>query len=147
MLGCVVPARGGVARDRPKRATRVVALGGGAGLPAVLKGLASLSADSDIDAHALTGIVTVTDDGGSSGRLRDQFGVLPPGDVRNCLVALAPPDSPFSALLQHRFESEPGMAGHPVGNLLLTALTQVTGDFLMVRKADETVADDEAATT
>lgn len=113
-----------------KRAARMVALGGGTGLPAVLEGLAGLTTGGEADVHALTGIVTVTDDGGSSGRLRDQFGVLPPGDIRNCLVALARRDSAFSALLQHRFESEPGITGHAVGNLLLTALSQVTGDFL-----------------
>jgi uncharacterized cofD-like protein len=124
------PVRSGATRDRGRRAKRVVALGGGTGLPAVLKGLAAESIDGETDLLALTGIVTVTDDGGSSGRLRQQFGVLPPGDVRNCLVALAREDSPFSALLQHRFESEPGITGHAVGNLLLTALTQVTGDFL-----------------
>ena len=77
----------------------------------------------------ITAIVTVTDDGGSSGRLRREFGVLPPGDVRNCLAALASPDSPFKQLLQHRFDSTDGMHGHPMGNLLLTALTQITGDF------------------
>jgi uncharacterized cofD-like protein len=109
----------------------MVALGGGTGLPAVLEGLATLAAEmGEGDPQALTGVVTVTDDGGSSGRLRQQFGVLPPGDVRNCLVALARQDSPFSALLQHRFDEEPGIAGHAVGNLLLTALTQVTGDFM-----------------
>jgi uncharacterized cofD-like protein len=109
---------------------RIVALGGGTGLPAVLEGLAGLAADrNEVDPEAVTGIVTVTDDGGSSGRLRKQLGVLPPGDVRNCLVALAGPDSPFSQLLQHRFDDVSGVAGHPVGNLLLSALTQVTGDF------------------
>ncbi len=73
--------------------------------------------------------MTVTDDGGSSGRLRREFGVLPPGDVRNCLAALASPDSPFRQLLQHRFGVTDDFAGHPIGNLLLTALTQITGDF------------------
>lgn len=130
VLEPIAPVRRCAAREKIKRAVSVVALGGGTGLPAVLKGLAALSAEGEASALALTGVVTVTDDGGSSGRLRQQFGVLPPGDVRNCLVALARDDSPFSALLQHRFESEPGIAGHAVGNLLLTALTQVTGDFL-----------------
>jgi uncharacterized cofD-like protein len=130
ILSPIAPVRRCATREKRTRAVSVVALGGGTGLPAVLKGLAARSADGEADALALTGIVTVTDDGGSSGRLRQQFGVLPPGDVRNCLVALAKDDSPFSAFLQHRFESEPGVAGHAVGNLLLTALTQVTGDFL-----------------
>ncbi len=78
---------------------------------------------------ALTAVVTVTDDGGSSGRLREQLGVLPPGDVRNCLVALAARDSPFGPLLQHRFDAVAGADGHAVGNLLLTALAQLTADF------------------
>lgn len=109
---------------------RIAALGGGTGLPAVLEGLAGMAADfNETGEDSLTGIVTVTDDGGSSGRLRHQFGVLPPGDVRNCLVALARHDSPFKPLLQHRFEDESGQDGHAVGNLLLTALAQITGDF------------------
>jgi uncharacterized cofD-like protein len=109
---------------------RIVALGGGTGLPAVLEGLSAIAADlGDRDLDAVTGVVTVTDDGGSSGRLRQQFGVLPPGDVRNCLVALAGSDSPFKPLLQHRFNDELGRDGHAVGNLLLTALAQITGDF------------------
>jgi uncharacterized cofD-like protein len=112
------------------RVPRIAALGGGTGLPAVLEGLAGVAADfGEHDHDDLTGIVTVTDDGGSSGRLRQQFGVLPPGDVRNCLVALADRDSPFKQLLQHRFDDEAGRDGHAVGNLLLTALAQITGDF------------------
>jgi uncharacterized cofD-like protein len=106
---------------------RIVALGGGTGLPAVLRGL--VNGLSPADADTLTAVVTVTDDGGSSGRLREQFGVLPPGDIRNCLVALASDASPAAQFLQHRFASTLDEAGHPVGNLLLTALTQVTGDF------------------
>src|SRR4030095_11507200 len=81
------------------------------------------------DFAALTGIVTVTDDGGSSGRLRQEFGVLPPGDARHCLLALIDRDSHFKELLQHRLDEGPGLVGHPVGNLLLAALTQQTGDF------------------
>ncbi len=93
----------------------------------MLEGLAGMAADfGEIGEDSLTGIVTVTDDGGSSGRLRKQFGVLPPGDVRNCLVALAHRDSPFKPLLQHRFDDESGQDGHAVGNLLLTALAQIT---------------------
>jgi uncharacterized cofD-like protein len=78
-------------------------------------------------AGRLTGIVTVTDDGGSSGRLRRDLGILPPGDVRNCLVALAEQPAPLADLLQYRFEGTHGLHGHPVGNLLLAALTQMTG--------------------
>ncbi|HEY2434221.1 MAG TPA: uridine diphosphate-N-acetylglucosamine-binding protein YvcK [Vicinamibacterales bacterium] len=106
-----------------------MALGGGTGLPAVLRGLVQ-SANPSIDLDALTAVVTVTDDGGSSGRLRELFGVLPPGDIRNCLVALASHDGAVAQFLQHRIADDAGgHAGHPIGNLLLTALTQVTGDF------------------
>ena len=86
----------------------------------------------------LTAIVTVTDDGGSSGRLRRELGILPPGDVRNCLEALAPEDSPLAALLAHRFTGDNGLNGHPVGNLLLAALTQMTGNF---QRAVESLGD------
>ena len=107
-----------------------MALGGGTGLPAVLEGLSQLAREKgETDPYAVTGIVTVTDDGGSSGRLRQRFGVLPPGDARNCLVALIDSDSRFKDLLQHRLDEGPGIDGHPIGNLLLAALTQATGDF------------------
>ena len=114
----------------PQKGPRIVAIGGGTGLPAVLDGLcthADESGEASID--GVTAVVTVTDDGGSSGRLRRELGVLPPGDVRNCLAAVAPADSPFRQLLQHRFNDGTGLEGHPVGNLLLTAMTQITGDF------------------
>lgn len=87
------------------------------------------TASADEARECLAGVVTVTDDGGSSGRLRRQMGILPPGDVRNCLAALAPENSPLTPLMQHRFHGENDLAGHPVGNLLLAALTQMTGDF------------------
>lgn len=77
----------------------------------------------------LVGIVTVSDDGGSSGRLRQDFGVLPPGDIRNCLVALADDEDLLASLFQYRFPSGDGLLGHSFGNLLLTALTGITGDF------------------
>jgi uncharacterized cofD-like protein len=108
---------------------RIVALGGGTGLPVVLQGLCAAYDDEAIDRDRITAIVTMTDDGGSSGRLRREFGMLPPGDVRNCLAAMAAADSPFRELLQHRFHGPEGLDGHPVGNLLLAALTQMTGDF------------------
>jgi uncharacterized cofD-like protein len=115
--------------DAP-RAHHIVALGGGTGLPAVLEGLSELAHEKgETDPHAITGIVTVTDDGGSSGRLRQEYGVLPPGDARNCLLALTDRDSQFKELLQHRLGEGPGIVGHPVGNLLLTALMQTTGEF------------------
>jgi uncharacterized cofD-like protein len=119
---------------------RIVAIGGGTGLPAVLEGLSAYAPGGAPNTDAVTAIVTVTDDGGSSGRLRREFGVLPPGDIRNCLVALSDANSPFRQLLQHRFNSAGaakaavdgdahGIEGHAVGNLLLTALAQITGDF------------------
>jgi len=77
----------------------------------------------------LTGVVTVTDDGGSSGRLRREFGVLPPGDIRNCLVALADDEDLLARLFQYRFPNGGGLLGHSFGNLFLTALTGITGDF------------------
>lgn len=101
--------------------SRVVAIGGGTGLSTLLRGLKNLSTD-------LTAVVTVTDDGGSSGRLREEMGMPPPGDVRNCLVALADDESLLSALFSYRFASG-AMAGHSFGNLFLAALTEVTGDF------------------
>jgi uncharacterized cofD-like protein len=114
----------------PVRTPRIVALGGGTGLPAVLEGLAALAAEDGATGNDhLSAIVTVMDEGGSSGRLRREFGMLPPGDIRNCLAAIAGTDSPFKPLLQHRFRDGAGLEGHAIGNLLLTALTQITGDF------------------
>jgi uncharacterized cofD-like protein len=132
-IGGASPSRAGlraVESNERSRPPHIVALGGGTGLPAVLEGLAELGAEkSERDPYALTGVVTVTDDGGSSGLLREQLGILPPGDARNCLLALADPESHFKQLLQQRLAEGPGLVGHPVGNLLLAALTQQTGDF------------------
>ena len=121
---------------------RIVALGGGTGLSALLRGLkefTSLHPDHPARGHAplspspiadLTAIVTVTDDGGSSGRLRREYRILPPGDIRNCMVALADDEALLSRLFQYRFPpAEKGLGGHSFGNLFLTALTHVTGDF------------------
>jgi uncharacterized cofD-like protein len=117
-------------RASGSRSLRIVALGGGTGLPAVLDGLcAQVDEAAGAPSDSVTAVVTVTDDGGSSGRLRRDLGVLPPGDARNCLAAVINPDSPFRRLLQHRFEGAPGLDGHTVGNLLLAALSQITGDF------------------
>lgn len=108
---------------KPKKTgPRIVALGGGTGLSTLLRGLKRLTGD-------LTALVTVTDDGGSSGRLREELGILPPGDIRNCLVALAEDESLMGALFAHRFDSGASLAGHSFGNLFLAALTQVLGDF------------------
>jgi uncharacterized cofD-like protein len=112
---------------------RVAALGGGTGLPNVLRGLCPLlyaGADrEDSPSDRLVAIVTTSDDGGSSGRLRKEFGIIPPGDIRNCLAALAEDQSLLTALFQYRFEAGDGLNGHALGNLMLAALTEVTGDF------------------
>ncbi|MEM8960409.1 MAG: uridine diphosphate-N-acetylglucosamine-binding protein YvcK [Acidobacteriota bacterium] len=105
----------------------LVAVGGGTGLAATLRGLKHAVADGQID--ALTAVVTVADDGGSSGRLRRDFGVPPPGDIRNCIVALADDEDLLARLFQFRFENGEGLSGHSFGNLFLTALASVTGDF------------------
>jgi uncharacterized cofD-like protein len=114
-----------------KDALRVVSIGGGNGLSALLTGLkryAHPSAEEDAWLD-ITAVVTVTDDGGSSGRLRREFDVLPPGDIRNCMVALAEDGAFLSRLFQYRFDSGRGLKGHSFGNLFLTALTNITGDF------------------
>jgi len=112
-------------------ALRVVSIGGGNGLSALLTGLKRYAHPrSEGDAWLdITAIVTVTDDGGSSGRLRREFDVLPPGDIRNCMVALAEDGAFLSRLFQYRFDSGRGLKGHSFGNLFLTALTHITGDF------------------
>src|SRR3982074_1244383 len=115
---------------------RIVAIGGGTGLSALLQGLKRFAPEVDI-----TAIVTVTDDGGSSGRLRREFDVLPPGDIRNCLVALSEDEALLSRLFQYRFESGRGLKGHSFGNLFLTALTRITGDFSdAVKESSEVLA-------
>jgi len=102
-------------------------VGGGTGLSALLRGLKRYTGSDRL--RQLTGVVTVTDDGGSSGRLRREFGVLPPGDIRNCLVALADDEDLLARLFQYRFPNGGGLLGHSFGNLFLTALTGITGDF------------------
>jgi uncharacterized cofD-like protein len=121
------------------RSIRVVALGGGTGLSTVLRGLKEYVAARKKElVHRpslrrpisdLVAVVTVTDDGGSSGRLRREYRVLPPGDIRNCMVALSKDEHLLSQLFQYRFPLGGGLAGHSFGNLFLTALTNVTGDF------------------
>jgi uncharacterized cofD-like protein len=115
---------------------RVVALGGGTGLSALLRGLkdhlarrndTSFSKERPIE--DIAAIVTVTDDGGSSGRLRRENRMLPPGDIRNCMVALSKDETLLSRLFQYRFHAGRGLRGHNFGNLFLAALTHVTGDF------------------
>jgi uncharacterized cofD-like protein len=125
-----------VNKSRPKRskALRIVALGGGTGLSMLLRGLKEHLARSHGNGQApfisdLVAVVTVTDDGGSSGRLRREYAVLPPGDIRNCLVGLSEDEALLSRLFQYRFPVGRALAGHSFGNLFLTALTNVTGDF------------------
>src|SRR5260221_6705832 len=112
-------------------ALRIVAIGGGTGLSSLLQGLKHYThpADPSTPAVDITAIVTVMDDGGSSGRLRREFAVLPPGDIRNCMVALSEDSALLSRLFQHRFQAGRGLKGHSFGNLFLMALTQVMGDF------------------
>ena len=120
---------------------RVVAIGGGTGLSALLEGLKRYARPEAPSAPAvdLTAIVTVTDDGGSSGRLRREFAVLPPGDIRNCMVALSEDSALLSRLFQHRFQAGRGLKGHSFGNLFLMALTQIMGDFPEAVKASAEV--------
>jgi uncharacterized cofD-like protein len=108
---------------------RVVAAGGGTGLPRVLAGLAAGIEPADDRAVDVTAVVTTADDGGSSGALRRAYGVPAAGDVRNCLVALAAGANPLAAVFQHRFDGAEGLAGHTVGNLVLAALAQRLGGF------------------
>jgi len=115
------------ASRRPGRGLKVVALGGGTGLPVVLRSLKRAIADAG---GTLTGIVTVTDDGGSSGRLRRAYDVLPMGDIRNCLVALSENEPLMSRLFQYRYRGRDGLGGHTVGNLILTALADSTRSYL-----------------
>ena len=116
-------------------------MGGGTGLSALLNGLKpyARSIDPATPAIDLTAIVTVTDDGGSSGRLRREFDVLPPGDIRNCMVALSEDSALLARLFQYRFQAGRGLKGHSFGNLFLMALTQIMGDFPDAVKASAEV--------
>lgn len=107
-----------------KRKKRIVVIGGGTGLSTVLRGLKTHKFD-------ITAIVTVADDGGSSGRLRDDYDIPPPGDVRNVIAALSDIEPLVEQMFQYRFSSENSatLGGHSLGNLMLTALTEITGDF------------------
>src|ERR1035437_9663418 len=120
---------------------RVVAIGGGNGLSSVLEGLKHYARPTGPATPAvdITAIVTVTDDGGSSGRLRREFDVLPPGDIRNCMVALSEDPALLSRLFQYRVQSGRGLKGHSFGNLFLMALTQILGDISDAVKASSNV--------
>ena len=105
-----------------EKGPKIVVIGGGTGLSTLLHGLKQYTTN-------LTAIVTVADDGGSSGRLRQEFDMLPPGDIRNCLVALADTEPLMQRLFQYRFAEESALKGHNFGNLFITAMTKITGDF------------------
>ncbi len=107
---------------RKDRGIKVVVIGGGHGLSSLLSGIKAYT-------HNITAIVTVSDDGGSSGELRRDMGVLPPGDIRNCLSALSNDEALLSQVFQYRFKSGAGLEGHSLGNLFITALAEITGSF------------------
>ncbi len=127
-----------------KGGLRLVAIGGGTGLSTALAGLKRLvgeSNDGSARIESLSAIVTVSDDGGSSGRLRDELQILPPGDIRNCMVALSEDSTLLSRLFRYRFRGDGDLGGHSFGNLFLAALTGVTGDFVeAVRLSSEVLA-------
>jgi uncharacterized cofD-like protein len=119
------------------RGPRIVAIGGGTGLSTLLRGLKEVSSN-------ITAVVTVADDGGSSGKLRAELGVPPMGDIRNCIAALADAEATMTRLMQYRFpesEGQPGLAGHAFGNLLIAAMADISGDFEEgVREANRVLA-------
>ena len=129
-----------------KSPLRVVAIGGGTGLSTLLSGLKKHARGQDSRSTEkplveITAVVTVSDDGGSSGRLRRDFDILPPGDIRNCMTALSEDEALLSHLFRYRFASGRGLKGHSFGNLFLTAMHQITGDFAhAVRLSSEILA-------
>lgn len=119
-------------RRKLNRGPRIVAVGGGTGLSMLLKGIKHIT-------NNVTAVVTVGDDGGSSGRLREEMGVLPPGDIRNCIAALADDEDLVTKLFQYRFKTGEGLEGHSFGNLFLTALCSITGDMVRAVKESSNV--------
>ena len=122
-----MPRRGNVfhslnGRRSLESGPRITVIGGGTGLPSLIRGIKYYS-------HNITAIVTMADDGGSSGRLRSELGIQPPGDIRNCLVALADSEDVMQKLMDYRFESDGQLNGHSFGNMLIAALAGVGGDF------------------
>ena len=111
---------------------KIVAIGGGTGLSMLLRGIKKIT-------NNITAVVTVGDDGGSSGRLREQMGVLPPGDIRNCIAALADDDDIVTKLFQYRFKTGQGLEGHSFGNLFITAMTAICGDMVSAIKESSKV--------
>jgi len=128
ILHAVSPQRGGTVAEALyqgrilRAAPHVVAIGGGTGLSTLLRGIKAYTAN-------LTAVVTVMDTGGSSGRLRTELDVLPPGDVRNCLLALAEDEERMARFMQHRFQAGEGLIGHSLGNVLLAGMEQAVGGF------------------
>src|SRR5579875_2757589 len=124
-----------IQRDHLKAPLRIVSIGGGTGLSTLLSGLKKhargvrQAAEPGSPVVDITAVVTVSDDGGSSGRLRRDFDILPPGDIRNCMTALSEDTALLSQLFQFRFAAGRGLKGHSFGNLFLTAMHQITGDF------------------
>ena len=110
-------------RHKLAQGPHVVAIGGGTGLSTLLRGLKHYTSN-------ITAVVTVGDDGGSSGRLRKEQGIIPPGDIRNCIAALADDEGLMTELFQYRFKTGPGLEGHSFGNLFLTALCRISGDMM-----------------
>ncbi len=119
-------------RRKLNRGPKIVAIGGGTGLSMLLRGIKNIT-------NNVTAVVTVGDDGGSSGRLREEMGVLPPGDIRNCIAALADDEDLVTKLFQYRFKMGEGLEGHSFGNLFLTALCSITGDMVRAVKESSNV--------
>lgn len=119
-------------RSKLNKGAKVVAIGGGTGLSMLLKGIKKYT-------NNITAVVTVGDDGGSSGRLREEMGILPPGDIRNCIAALADDEDLITKLFQYRFKNGEGLEGHSFGNLFLTALCAITGNMVKAVKESSNV--------
>ena len=119
-------------RNKLNKGAKIVAIGGGTGLSMLLKGIKKYT-------NNITAVVTVGDDGGSSGRLREEMGILPPGDIRNCIAALADDEDLITKLFQYRFKTGEGLEGHSFGNLFLTALCAITGNMVKAVKESSNV--------
>lgn len=119
-------------RSKLNKGAKIVAIGGGTGLSMLLKGIKKYT-------NNITAVVTVGDDGGSSGRLREELGILPPGDIRNCIAALADDENLITELFQYRFKNGEGLEGHSFGNLFLTALCAITGNMVKAVKESSNV--------
>lgn len=119
-------------RSHLEQGPKIVAIGGGTGLSTLLRGLKAYTSN-------ITAVVTVGDDGGSSGRIREEFGIIPPGDIRNCIAALADEENLTTSLFQYRFKSGTGLEGHSFGNLFLSVMCDITGDMMHAIKESSRV--------